>query len=94
LTSALDGGEWLVSRLGRFTPREITSIGRCIGSCMGTWAGLDARGKSFVPARHRVRSPLLYRLSYPSSIVTLGTRHLKLQFEVLTAGSYVMYSGM
>jgi hypothetical protein len=29
LTSALDGGEWLVSRLGRFTPgeRALVSIG-------------------------------------------------------------------
>jgi hypothetical protein len=31
LTSALDGGEWLVSGPGRFTPRERDPGTHCIG---------------------------------------------------------------
>jgi hypothetical protein len=37
LISALDGGEWLVSRPGRFTPGI-----HWIGGCMGLRADMDA----------------------------------------------------
>jgi hypothetical protein len=60
-TSALDGGEWSVSRPGRSTSVEIAP-------------GMDAMEKRKIlplprmePARP-VRSPSLYRLSYPDSL--------------------------
>jgi hypothetical protein len=42
LTPALDGGEWSVSRPGRFTPRVKTSGTHWIGGWVGSRAGLDA----------------------------------------------------
>jgi hypothetical protein len=54
-TSALDGGEWLASRLGRaFTPGERTPGTHCTGGWVGPRAGVDteARGK-IVPAGDR-----------------------------------------
>jgi hypothetical protein len=45
LTSALDGGERLASRPGRFTHRERTPCTHCIGGWMGPRAGLDAVAK-------------------------------------------------
>jgi hypothetical protein len=42
LTSALDGGEWLVSRPGRFTSRERGPGTHWIGGWVGPTAGLDA----------------------------------------------------
>jgi hypothetical protein len=41
LTSALVGGEWLVSRPGRFTPGEIAPGTHCIGGWVDPRAGLD-----------------------------------------------------
>jgi hypothetical protein len=35
LTSALGGGEWSASRLGRFTPREGTPGTHWVGGCVG-----------------------------------------------------------
>jgi hypothetical protein len=42
LTSALDGGEWSASRLGRFTPKERAPGTRWIGGWVGPRAILDA----------------------------------------------------
>jgi len=42
LTSALDGGEWLVSRPSRFTPREKVRGTHWIGGWMGPRDVLDA----------------------------------------------------
>ena len=44
LTSALDGGGWLVTRLGRLSPGERPGT-HYIGGCMGPNAGLDVYGK-------------------------------------------------
>jgi hypothetical protein len=41
LTSALDGGEWSASRLGRFTPGETAPCTRWIGSWMDPRVCLD-----------------------------------------------------
>jgi hypothetical protein len=53
-TSALDGGEWSASRLGRaFTPGERTHGTHCTGGSVGHRAGLDteATGKILCPRR-------------------------------------------
>jgi len=42
LTSALDGGEWLASRSGRFTSGERTFGTHWVGGWVGPRAGLDA----------------------------------------------------
>jgi hypothetical protein len=41
LTSALAGGEWLASRLGRFTPWERAPGTHWIGGWVGPRAGVD-----------------------------------------------------
>jgi hypothetical protein len=41
LTSALDGGELLVSHPGRFTPGERAAGTHCIGGWLGPRADLD-----------------------------------------------------
>jgi hypothetical protein len=45
LISALDGGEWLASRPGRFTPREKAPGTHWIGGCVGPRAVLDIGGE-------------------------------------------------
>jgi hypothetical protein len=45
LTSALDGGQWLVSRPGRFTPGERASCTQWIGDWAGPLACLIVREK-------------------------------------------------
>jgi hypothetical protein len=79
LTSALDGGEWSGSRLGRFTPRERVTATCWIGGRVGPRAVLDAVVKRKIPSPHREsnprtpivqpRSPALYGLSYHGSFV-------------------------
>jgi hypothetical protein len=77
LTSALDGGDQSASRRGRFTPRKRGPGIHWIGAWVGPCASLDAVEKrkiSFLcresnPGRS-VRSPSLYRLSYPASLST------------------------
>jgi hypothetical protein len=49
LTSALDGGEWLASHPGRFTPRERVPGTQWIGGWVGPRAGLDAVVKRKIP---------------------------------------------
>jgi hypothetical protein len=71
LTSALDGGEWSVSRPCCFTPRERAPGTHWIGGWVSTRAVLDAVSKRKIPNScrnsnpdHPARSQSLYRLSY------------------------------
>jgi hypothetical protein len=57
LTSALDGGEWLASRPGRFVTREETSGTRWIGGWMGPRAVLDAVVTIKIPSPRRESNP-------------------------------------
>jgi hypothetical protein len=49
LTSALDGGEWSISRPGRFTPRERAPGTHWIGGWVGPRAVLEAVVKRKIP---------------------------------------------
>jgi hypothetical protein len=53
MTSALEGGEWPVSRPGRGLPPGMDSVTHWTGVCVGLRAGLDteARGKIIFPCR-------------------------------------------
>jgi len=55
LTSALDGGQWSASRLGRFTPGERTPVTHWTGD----WADLDAveKKKKFYHCLRRKLNP-------------------------------------
>jgi hypothetical protein len=53
LTSALEGGEWSASRLGRFTPREKTPGIHWIGGWVGPSSVLDAVVKRKIPSPRR-----------------------------------------
>jgi hypothetical protein len=57
LNLALDGGEWSVSRSGRFTPREIALGTHWIGGWVGLRAGLDAVVRSKLPSPYRDMNP-------------------------------------
>jgi hypothetical protein len=57
LTSALDGGEWLASRPGRFTPRERASGTHWIGVWVAPRAVLDAAVKRKIPSPSRKSNP-------------------------------------
>jgi hypothetical protein len=74
LTLALDGGEWSVSRPGRFTPRERAPGTHRMGGWMVPRTVLDAVVKRKIPSPRResnsdrpARSLALYRLSYHGS---------------------------
>jgi hypothetical protein len=58
LTSALDGGEWSVSRAGGFTPKERALGTHWIGGWVGPRAGLDPVVKSKIPSPHPDPNPL------------------------------------
>jgi hypothetical protein len=53
LTSALDGGEWSASRLGRFISRERAPGTHWIGGWVGSRAVLDAVVKRKIPSARR-----------------------------------------
>jgi hypothetical protein len=57
LTSALDGGEWLTSRPGRFTHRERATCTHWIRGWVGPRAILDAVVKRKVLSPRRVSNP-------------------------------------
>jgi hypothetical protein len=57
LTSALDGGEWLASLPGRFTPRERAPGTHWIGGWVGPRAVLDAVVKRKIPSPRRESNP-------------------------------------
>jgi hypothetical protein len=82
LTSALLGGEWSTSRLGRFTPGECAPGTHWIGGWVDLRAGLhDVEKKKLLTLPglklrllgHPVRSQSLYRLSYPGSSLQYRT---------------------
>jgi hypothetical protein len=54
-TSALDAGEWLTPRAGRFTPGKDPGT-HCIGGWVGPGTGLGAWGKA-PPPPHRESTP-------------------------------------
>jgi hypothetical protein len=63
---ALDGGEWSVSRPGRFTPRERAPRTHWIGGWMGPRAVLDAVVKEKIASpRHESnpRTPIVQRVT-------------------------------
>jgi hypothetical protein len=73
LTSALDGGEWSASRLGRFIPGERAPGIHWIGDWVGSITSLDdVKRRKFLPlpglelrSLNRIaRSQSLYRLRY------------------------------
>jgi hypothetical protein len=75
LNSALDGGEWSVSRSSRFTPGERVPSSHSIGGWVGLRSGPDAVAYRKMSCPYRgsnpgspVRSPSLNRLNYPGSI--------------------------
>jgi hypothetical protein len=72
LTSALDGGEWLASFPGRFTPKERAPGAHWIGGWVGSRALLDAVMK------RRIRSPC--RDSNPPIIQPLAQLSRLLQY--------------
>jgi hypothetical protein len=53
MTSALDGGEWSASRVGRFTLRERAAGTHWIGGWVGPRAFLDAVVKRIIPSPSR-----------------------------------------
>jgi hypothetical protein len=57
LTSALDGGELSASSYGSFTPGERVPNTHCIGSWVGSRAGLDAVVKRKILAHCRETIP-------------------------------------
>jgi hypothetical protein len=57
LTSALDGGEWLASRPGRFTPRERAPSTYWIGDWVGPIVVLDAVVNRKIPNPRRESNP-------------------------------------
>jgi hypothetical protein len=75
LTLALDGGEWLASCPGSFTPKERTPGTHWIGGWVGPRDVLDAVVKRKIPPsppgiepynpNRKALSPALYLLNYP-----------------------------
>jgi hypothetical protein len=57
LTSALDGGEWSASRLGRFTSRDRVPGTHSTGGWVGPRASLDAVAKRKISSRCRESNP-------------------------------------
>jgi hypothetical protein len=57
LTSALDGGDWSVSRLGRFAARERITGTHWIGGWVGPRAGLNTLSKIEIPSPRRESNP-------------------------------------
>jgi hypothetical protein len=71
LTSALDGNEWLASRPGRFTPGAISHrypLDRRLGGPRSRSGEEKNLALSGIKPRRPVRSPQLYRLSYPDLV--------------------------
>jgi hypothetical protein len=57
LTSALDGGEWSASRLGRFIPRGRAPGNHWVGGWVSPKAGLDAVVKRKIPSPRQESNP-------------------------------------
>jgi hypothetical protein len=95
LTSALDGGEWSVSRTGRFTPGERARGTHWIGGWMGPRGGLDAVEKRKILSCRvynpdcPTRSPSLYRLSYRDSSYSVSRRMQRKKGEAIPVTGHV-----
>jgi hypothetical protein len=94
LTSALDGGEWSASRPCRFPLWERVPGIHWIEGWVSPRAGPDAVEKRKIlhcresnPGR-LVRSPLLYRLSYPDSFYKQCRLKREWYFSLITAKFY------
>jgi hypothetical protein len=81
LSSALVGGEWSASRLGRFTLVENSPCTYWIGGWVDPRVGLEdvekrkfltVPGLEFRPLGRPARSQSLYQLRYPSSKLSHG----------------------
>jgi hypothetical protein len=57
LTSALDGGEWSASRIGRFTPGDRAPGIHWLGGWVGSRADLDVVEKKKLPNPRREPNP-------------------------------------
>jgi 4-amino-4-deoxy-L-arabinose transferase-like glycosyltransferase len=57
MTSALEGGEWSVSRPGRFTPGKKPPGTHWLGGWVAPRAGLDAVEKRKIPSLLRESNP-------------------------------------
>jgi hypothetical protein len=86
LTSALAGGEWSISRPGRFTPRVRASGTHLIRGSVGPRAVLDHEekrkfftllGLELRPLGRPASSQSLYRLRYPSFYYNMGLKQKK-----------------
>jgi hypothetical protein len=92
MTSALDGGEWLASRHGRFTPRERAPVTHWIGGWVGPRAVLDAvvKRKNISPRREsNPRTPIVQPLvqRYTDWAIT----GLVLKLMVIILNTYKMH---
>jgi hypothetical protein len=65
LTSALDGGELLASRPGRFTPRERTPLTHFIGGWVDPRAGLNVVVIRKFPAPTWTRTQIIQAVAQP-----------------------------
>jgi hypothetical protein len=80
LTSALDGGEWSVSRPGRFTHRKRAPGTHWIGGWLGPRASLETVMKRKIPSSRREsnrRTPIVQLVDQPYTdwaITALGVR--------------------
>jgi hypothetical protein len=78
----LDGGQWSVSRLGRFTPRERAPGTHCIGGWVSPRAVLDAVVKRKISSLRResnARTPIVHpvaQCSTDSAITALNLVYL------------------
>jgi hypothetical protein len=83
LTSALDGGEWLASRPGRFNSTEGSPSTHCIGGWVGPRAGLDS---VLFPVLAGIRTPdhpVLYHWAIPAPHFVVNSFYKSLCLRVL-----------
>jgi hypothetical protein len=73
-TSALDGGEWLASRLGRFTPRERAPGTHWTGGWVEPRAVLDAVVKRKIPSPRRESNTVIKsrRMRWAEHVAGIG----------------------
>jgi hypothetical protein len=86
LTSALDGGEWLASRPGRFIPKERAPVTLSIGGWVVPRAGLDAVMKKKFPAPAETRDS-------PSTSPHLSPNHWAISVPKLNGKGWKNYYG-
>jgi hypothetical protein len=96
-TSALDGGEWSASRLGRFTPRKRAPSAHRIGGWVGPRAVLDAVVKRKIPNHLQESNLIVYCFEFNdcyedlSEVLPLRWRHGESQMVIFIHVSFVLY---